>query len=34
MESFQKSVYKLFNFVDFLGYLVTFIFGYLFYQMI
>ena len=29
MESFRKSFYKLY-FVDFLGYFVTFIFGYIF----
>ena len=29
MESFQKSVYKLLYFVDFWGYFVTFIFGYI-----
>ena len=29
MESFRKSVYKLFYFVDFWGYFVTFIFGYI-----
>ena len=34
MDSLQKSVYKLLYFVDFWGYFVTFIFGYIFYHMI